>query len=138
MRRCILIVLVALSTVAGMGCTGGTAESPGAMTPAATTSAAPAPTPAESPSTPVAVAQTVRVPDAVAALANYAFNPSYEENPEAAAAQVKAFIAGYLRASGLEPDVRLQSVAVPDSQDPAPGSLVSPGTVVHVKIGFGD
>lgn len=80
----------------------------------------------------------VVVPDVITAVAKHRFTPRYTQDPDATALMLEAYVEGFLESAGLEPDVRLQPIAIPDSQEPSPGVLVPRGSVVRVRIGFGD
>ena len=80
----------------------------------------------------------VVVPDVLAAVEKHRFTPKYTDDPDATALMLQAYVEGFLEMAGLEPDVQLQSISIPDSQEPAAGTVVPRGSVVHVRIGFGD
>jgi hypothetical protein len=125
-------VLALVLLAAAIGCAGCTnqAATPAPATPPAVTPAAPV--------TPVAPT-TVVVPDVFKLLEANADNWTYSGSDlEGSAAEVHAYLEGYLKGLGLKPDIEFQSIATPDSQDPAAGKKVAPGTTVHVRIGIGD
>jgi len=80
----------------------------------------------------------VVVPDVISAVEKHRFTPKYTDDPEATPLMLHAYVEGFLEMAGLEPDVQLQSISIPNSQEPAAGTIVPRGSVVHVRIGFGD
>ncbi len=130
MRTVFAVLVLALAATAASGCVtlyGPTTQT----TPARVTTASVDAT--EKPPTVM-----VAVPDVLHALSIHGMNTSYDVSPEAAAAEIKGFASGVISDARLVPDVALQAISLEDTQSPAPGTAVPEGSVVHVKIGFGD
>jgi hypothetical protein len=125
-HRVVGLTLMTVMLLTVPGCAASPARSAGSLQPS--------PVPASQ----VAPPATVRVPDVSAAIKQHEFAASYDEDPQAAARELEAFVTDYLDARGLKADVRLQSVAQKDTQVPAAGAVVASGTVVKVRVGFGD
>ena len=80
----------------------------------------------------------VRVPDLEDALRALDATATYEGDPEALANQVRTSVESYYAQRGLKAVVEYQSIVLTDTQKPGAGSLVPSGTVVKIRIGFGD
>jgi hypothetical protein len=83
-------------------------------------------------------ASGVRVPDVLAAVRDHKFTNTYDSDPSATAGELEGYVNGLLESSGLKADFALQPIAVPDSQEPTAGTMVPRGSVIRVRIGFGD
>lgn len=141
-----LLVLVTLSAAA-VGCDllapgakdkASPTRGPGLNTGSAT-EAPPAPEPAIEPTLrPLPKVDLITVPDVVQAIREHEFANSYSEDPEAIAAELKAFVVGYLEGQGLKGQCVLQPITMNDRQLPIAGTKVPKGTLVRVYVGFGD
>ena len=80
----------------------------------------------------------VRVPDLEDAIRAADTTATYDEDPEALADQLQTAIERYYAERGLRAVVEYQSIVLTDTQKPAAGSVVPSGTVVRLRIGFGD
>lgn len=92
----------------------------------------------EAPVEPEPQATLIEVPDVVKAIREHKFTNSYSEDPEAIAAELKAFVVGYLEGQGLKGQCVLQPITMNDYQRPKAGTMVPRGTLVRVYVGFGD
>ncbi|MDY0341466.1 MAG: hypothetical protein RBS17_09695 [Coriobacteriia bacterium] len=76
----------------------------------------------------------VRVPDVVAAVRSRDFRADYSDDAKTAAVARSSYVDGALEAAGLKADLVSVPGAGDDSQEPAAGTMVEPGTVVTVRL----
>lgn len=82
--------------------------------------------------------QMVRVPDVVGAVLGHSYQTDYETDPNALGDEATAVAMSTLARAGLRADFSFQSIMQENWQKPRAGAMVPKGTVVTVRIGFGD